>query len=124
MWRSCCTLAHGGVAGSSIAKSVFFPSKEEWVVALQQALPDHELLSHETLAATHIAVFVKKELLPYVSRVEHGSVATGIANTIGNKGGVAVSCSLGATSFLFVNAHFAAHQNNVPELREGVRMKR
>lgn len=65
--------------------------------------------------ATHIAVFVKKELLPLVSGVESSYVATGIGNTLGNKGAVGVGFSLASTSFLFINAHFAAHQNKVAD---------
>lgn len=34
-----------------------------------------------------------------------GSIATGIGNVIGNKGGVGVGLLLKGTSFLFVNSH-------------------
>jgi phosphatidylinositol-bisphosphatase len=40
-------------------------------------------------------------------------VATGLANTLGNKGGVAISMCVGATKFVFADAHLAAHQNAV-----------
>ena len=48
-----------------------------------------------------------------MSATESSSVATGLGNTLGNKGGVGVGFTVGSTSFLFINAHFAAHQNKV-----------
>jgi hypothetical protein len=60
-------------------------------------------------------VFVHKGLLPLVTEVHSTAVATGVANTLGNKGGVGVRFKLGNTTFLFVNAHLAAHQNAVKE---------
>merc|ERR1712166_724692 len=101
--------------GCSIAQSFLFPSKQKWVDALEAAPPGHQLIAQETLVATHIAVFVKKELLPLVSATESSSVATGLGNTLGNKGGVGVGFTVGSTSFLFINAHFAAHQNKIAE---------
>lgn len=95
--------------GASIAKSILFSSKDEWVVALRNALPGYCLVGEETMVATHIVVFVKAEHMPQVRDVEVSSVATGIANTIGNKGGVGLSMVLGSTSMLFINAHFV-HQ--------------
>lgn len=48
------------------------------------------------------------------------AVATGLSlgapsTTLGNKGGVGISFSVGITSCVFVNSHLAAHQNNVRE---------
>ena len=98
----------------SIQKSFLFRSKEKWVRKLDEHL-GHEYipLAEETLQAMHIIVFVRKDLLPHISNVQTDSVATGLADLIGNKGGVAVSFLFGNTSMLFVNCHFAAHQNNV-----------
>ena len=45
-------------------------------------------------------------------------VATGIANTLGNKGGVGIRMKVGDTRLLFVSAHLAAHQNAVEERNE------
>lgn len=61
----------------------------------------------------HLAVFVKQKLLPFCSGVHKGSISTGIGNVIGNKGGVAVAFAFENTTFLFINAHFAAHSNNI-----------
>jgi hypothetical protein len=45
--------------------------------------------------------------------VSSAAVATGVGNTLGNKGGVGISMNIGSTRFAFFNAHFAAHQNAV-----------
>lgn len=55
--------------------------------------------------------------------VRSSAVATGLSlgapgTTLGNKGGVGISFSIGATSCIFVNSHLAAHQNNVRERNE------
>lgn len=52
--------------------------------------------------------------------VRSSAIATGLSlgapgTTLGNKGGVGISFSIGTTSCLFVNSHLAAHQNNVRE---------
>jgi phosphatidylinositol-bisphosphatase len=75
--------------------------------------PQYTAVADETLAAVHVAVFIRNDLFKQVGRVGTDKVATGIANVIGNKGGVGVSMDIGTTSFLFVCAHFAAHQGHV-----------
>ena len=103
-------------AERSIEKSMLNPSKAKWEAALAAALGDgFALVGSHTLAAIHLAVYARDSLLPLVSRVRSAHVATGFANTFGNKGGVAVALSVGGTSLLFVNAHFAAHQHKVKE---------
>lgn len=101
--------------GASIEASIFFPSKEQWEEQLQQHLGVREfhLLGAATCGATHLAVYVRQALVPLVHDVDTASVTTGFANLIPNKAGVAVGFSLGKTSFLFVNSHFAAEQNAV-----------
>ncbi|CAM9950857.1 unnamed protein product, partial [Ectocarpus fasciculatus] len=70
--------------------------------------------------ATHNAVFAHRGIIPLLRNVRSSAVATGLSlgapsTTLGNKGGVGISFSLGATSCVFVNSHLAAHQNNVRE---------
>jgi hypothetical protein len=45
--------------------------------------------------------------------VQTASVACGVGNTLGNKGGCAVGFNVGKTAFLFVASHFAAKQGAV-----------
>ena len=68
-----------------------------------------------TLAAIHIVCFVRLGLLAQVGDVQTAAVATGIANTLGNKGGVALRCSVGTSSLLFINSHLTAHQHAVAQ---------
>ena len=68
-----------------------------------------------TLAAIHIVCFVGVGLLSQVGGVQTAAVATGIANTLGNKGGVALRCCVGRSSLLFINSHLAAHQHAVAQ---------
>ena len=60
---------------------------------------------------------IHRALIPLVSCTRSTAVATGVrvANKqqLGNKGGVGISFKLAGTSFLFVNAHLAAHQGEV-----------
>lgn len=67
-----------------------------WESLLAAALgPRYTMVAAHALAATHIAVFVRQELLPLVRHVRSAHVATGFGNKIGNKGGVAVGLSIG-----------------------------
>ena len=61
-----------------------------------------------SLQQIRLVVFAKNRFRDKVSHVQTSTAATGVANTLGNKGGVGVSFFLGTTSFCFVNAHLAA----------------
>jgi len=103
-------------AERSIEMSVLLPYKPKWEAKLRSALgANFALVEAHTLAAIHLIVFANKTLLPQISHVRSASVATGILNTIGNKGGVGISMQLGLTSAVFINSHFAAHQHAVAE---------
>ena len=103
-------------AERSIEKSLIISSKAKWEAALRAHLGDgFVLLSAHTLAAIHIVCFVSVRLLGQVGNVQTAAVATGIGNTLGNKGGVALGCSVGSTSLLFVNVHLSAHQHAVAQ---------
>ncbi|CAM9866239.1 unnamed protein product, partial [Discosporangium mesarthrocarpum] len=80
--------------------------------------------------ATHNAIFVHRGILPLIRRVRSAAVATGIdfglgfasrGTTLGNKGGIGIAFNLGATACVFVNSHFAAHQNNSRERNQNFR---
>ncbi len=67
----------------------------------------------------HIAAFVSRRLLPYVSAVETASVKTGFNGTVTNKGSSAIAFTLGSTSYLFCSAHLEAHTHNVAARNDG-----
>ena len=107
-------------AQRGIEASVLLPSKAQWLGRLETALgPRYKCVGSQALVAIHLAVFVRTRLLPQVAHVQSAHVSTGLstgfAGSLGNKGGVAIALTFGHTSFLFVNAHLAAHQHKVAE---------
>ena len=100
-----------------ILASMLVPGAEEklaWEGALSRALgSSYYPVASQALGATHLVVFAHTALRNLVSDVKRGGVATGFANTLSNKGGVAVGLNVGATSLLFVNCHLAAGQGAV-----------
>ena len=58
-------------------------------------------------------VFIHKAIVHLVSKVDSCAIPTGICDTLGNKGGIGISFTLGSSSFCFLNAHLAAHQNEL-----------
>jgi len=66
------------------------------------------MIKSDTLAATHIMVFIVTALIPQLNAIRSAHVATGFGNIIGNKGATQVSFNLGKTSFHFINAHLAS----------------
>ena len=98
----------------SIAASALNPSKKNWEDYLGAVLgPRYIPLRSHTLQAIHLIVFAHIALAPMCKDITSAAVATGVANTLGNKGGLAVSLCIGSTKFVIVNAHLAAHQNAV-----------
>lgn len=67
------------------------------------------LRSH-TLQAIHIMAFVHRSLSHLCSVVTSAALPTGVGNTLGNKGAVAMYIQIGSTKMLVVNAHLSAHQ--------------
>jgi hypothetical protein len=100
----------------SIAQSAVNTSKKNWEAYLIEALgPNYQPIRAQTLQAIHIIVFAHKSIAYLCSDVTSGAVPTGLGNTLGNKGGVAVQLSIGRTRAVFVNVHLAAHQNAVKQ---------
>jgi hypothetical protein len=56
-------------------------------------------------------LFVHRSIQPLISEVTSSAVACGMADTLGNKGGVGISFCLGSTRFVIINSHLAANQN-------------
>ena len=99
---------------NSIAKSVVFTSKKEWENKLCETLGlEYTIVASHGLQAIHNIVFVHTSLLPLISNVHSSAIATGLGNTLGNKGGIGITLSVNKTTFLFVSCHFEAHQNRV-----------
>ena len=57
-------------------------------------------------------IMIKKELVPYLSEIKNDEMALGHADVMANKGSVCIGFNLGKTRLLFINSHFAAHEDS------------
>ncbi|XVF16508.1 hypothetical protein REPUB_Repub10bG0037100 [Reevesia pubescens] len=85
----------------------------------------YKLMASKKMVGVFISVWMKKELLKKycVSNVKVSSVACGIMGYLGNKGSVAVSMSIEATSFCFIAAHLASGEKHGDEDRRNHQVK-
>lgn len=81
----------------------------------------YRLIKYNSLWAIRLVIFVRCDVYEEVSCVRSTKVATGIANTLGNKGGVLTSFKFRHTSLCFWNSHLAAHQNKTRARNENIR---
>ncbi|GLI70778.1 hypothetical protein VaNZ11_015812 [Volvox africanus] len=114
-------------SGSCLSPDVAPDAAHLYVVATQESGPladwEAAVAAHlgrrytrvaaETLMSIHIVLFAVRSVEPYITDVQTSSVATGVGNVLGNKGGVAVTFTLLGARVLLVGAHFAAHDQNV-----------
>lgn len=90
-----------------------FPERTEWEIRLQDTLgPSHVLYHSAVLGTLHIAIFLRRDLIWFCSVPDVDSFSTRPGSQFKTKGAVAVGFILFGTSFLFVNAHLTAHQEN------------
>ena len=90
--------------------------KGEWEVRLQDTLgPSHVLFHSAGLGTLHTAVFLRRDLIWHCSIPEDDSFSTRPGAQFKTKGAVAVGFILFGTSFVFVNSHLTAHQENVKD---------
>ncbi|KAH8294451.1 hypothetical protein KR018_006750 [Drosophila ironensis] len=88
----------------------------EHMVASVHPGVEYEVLQSHRLLGIMLTVIVRKSLLQNILRHRYKSVARGVFfNTLGNKGGVAISLQLNEANICFVNSHLAAHMQNVEE---------
>lgn len=77
------------------------------------------LLHEASYGVLHLSLFVRRDLIWYVSVPEDDSLLCKFVNTptnlIRTKGAVAISFRVFGTSFLFVNNHLPAHQSKLQE---------
>jgi len=99
---------------SSLGVNALKSSADDWFYRVTEAVgPNYVVVAKHSLWEMCNIVFVRDQLAGFVATPEVDSVATGIANRFGNKGGVGLSFTLFDTSFCFITAHLAAHIENV-----------
>jgi len=74
---------------------------------------NHDIIAHHRFGGMQLSVFVKTHLVDEVQDVQVIDVACGIGNLLSNKGAIAVLLRLRGKTICIINAHLAAHQNNV-----------
>lgn len=86
-----------------------------WLKALTSYYSEREkvLLSYISMWGMFLVVYIEKSLLSNVTDIVTLKKATGVANIIGNKGGVLMSFRLEDTSFCFLSCHLAARFNRL-----------
>ena len=90
------------------------PDKNEWDVRLQETLgPSHVMFHSASLGTLHLSVFLRRDLIWFCSIPEVDSFSTRPGSQFKTKGAVAMAFILFGTSFLFVNSHLTAHEENV-----------
>lgn len=77
-----------------------------------------EVLSTVRLWDMVLLILVKEQLARFITHVEADTIACGIGDVLGNKGGIAVSFHFRDTTFCVVNCHFAARAERLQQ-RQG-----
>nr|XP_014085642.1 type II inositol 1,4,5-trisphosphate 5-phosphatase [Bactrocera oleae] len=97
------------------AKAITFSENRPdpmWISKMLSSLHkngEYEELTSVRLVGMMLTIIIRKQLRPYIARCRVKTVARGVFNTLGNKGGVAVSIQLNEGNLCFVNSHLAAH---------------
>ena len=103
----------------SIAQSAINTSKKLWENYLINLLgPSYIPLRSHTLQAIHMIIFAHQSIAHLITDINSTAIATGLNNTLGNKGAVSIHMKILNTSFLFTNAHLAAGQKSVTRRNE------
>ena len=102
----------------TIFKSMFGANKRKWVKQIQECLgPEYGIVSSHSLVGIHLVVFALIRIIPLINNIQSSHVATGVWNSLGNKGGVGVSFNVGNTSLIFINCHLASGDDDIRDER-------
>lgn len=97
------------------------PKEKEWLNAVLTSVhpkAKFQKVRLVRLVGMMLIVLVQEKHLAYVRNVAVDTVGTGIMNKMGNKGAVSVRLDLHSTSICFINAHLAAHQEELERRNE------
>ncbi|KAF8962697.1 Endonuclease/exonuclease/phosphatase [Flammula alnicola] len=74
----------------------------------------YQLLIKDRLMGIYMAIYIHRDLKPFVRGMSKSAVTAGlIGGRVGNKGGLGISLNIDGTTFLFLNAHLAAHEGKI-----------
>ncbi|KAL0490618.1 phosphatidylinositol phosphatase [Acrasis kona] len=101
----------------SIGASMLNPSKQKWEATLIEVMGSkYVMIKSHTMMAIHIVIFVRREIQHLITNITVSNVATGLADSIGNKGSASISFTFcNSTKLLFINSHLAAHQSKIED---------
>ena len=71
---------------------------------------EFRLVECKAMWEIRLLLIAHEEVMPHLEVLDSASEPTGIGGVGGNKGGVAIAIAVHKTSFCFVTAHLAAHQ--------------
>ncbi|KAK7080496.1 hypothetical protein SK128_017628 [Halocaridina rubra] len=97
------------------------PKEHEWLNAVLNGIHPkarYQKVRLVRLVGMMLIVLVQEKHLAYIRNVAVDTVGTGIMNKLGNKGGVSVRLDLHSTSICIVNAHMAAHMDELERRNE------
>ncbi|EDQ87577.1 uncharacterized protein MONBRDRAFT_27082 [Monosiga brevicollis MX1] len=84
-------------------------AEKDWLALVRQHIgAGYQQLAFAKLLQIRLVVFVRDQHMNKVSHLQQSVVATGLANKLGNKGGVGIAFFVNQTSFCFINSHLAA----------------
>lgn len=94
--------------------------KDHWHSLLASHFPEDEYACIAKLSAWDrcLNIFVRRYLLPAVSRVRHDTANVGLGGVAGNKGAIGARFTVFDTDFLILNSHLAAHSSEVNRRNE------
>jgi phosphatidylinositol-bisphosphatase len=75
----------------------------------------YSMMAQEDLVGLLLIVYARNTVKSRIRKVNHDSVKTGVAGTLGNKGANIIKFLLDDSSFAFVNAHLEPGQNKVAD---------
>ncbi|GLB40612.1 putative inositol polyphosphate phosphatase, catalytic domain homologues [Lyophyllum shimeji] len=74
----------------------------------------YQLLVKERMMGIYLAIYIHRDVRHLVRGTSRSAVTAGlIGGRVGNKGGVGITIDLDGITFLFLNAHLAAHEGKV-----------
>lgn len=94
--------------------------KEHWHALVASHFPEDEYACIAKLSAWDrcLNIFVKRKILPAVSRVRYDTANVGLGGVAGNKGAIGARFTVFDTDFLIINSHLAAHLKEVNRRNE------